>query len=57
MPKNPFEVVVIIEAIIIVESFKAVGENSENTPIRHIKKNNTYGTNLKSIEGTLKKYL
>ena len=41
MPKNPFELVMIIEAMIEVESFKAVGENKEKTPMRQIKKNST----------------
>lgn len=43
--------------MIEVESFNAVGENKENTPILHIKNTKMYGTNLKSTDGTLVKYL
>ncbi len=39
IPKNPLELVVMIDAMIDVESFRAVGENKENTPIRQIRKN------------------
>ena len=37
IPKNPFELETIIDVMIEVESFNAVGEKSENTPILHIK--------------------
>lgn len=37
IPKNPLLVFIKIDVIIEVESFSAVGENNENTPILHIK--------------------
>lgn len=56
MPKKPFEDDVIIDFMMEVESLIAVGENSENTPIRQIRKSKMYGTKRKMIDGTLKKY-
>lgn len=57
IPKNPLLVFINIDVIIEVESFNAVGENNENTPILQIKNIKMYGTNLKSTDGTLVKYL
>lgn len=39
IPKNPLLVAIKIDVIIDVESFNAVGENKEKTPILQIKNN------------------
>ena len=38
IPKNPFEELVMIEVMMEVESLRAVGENSSNTPILQMRK-------------------
>ena len=41
MPKKPLEVVVMMEVMLDVESLRAVGEKSEKTPIRQMRKKRT----------------
>ena len=56
IPKNPSAEPLMIVGKIDALSFIAEGENKVKTPILHMRISKTKGINLKSIEGTLKKY-